>query len=338
MDWDQLIKKFKMPPEKRQRIARWTMRVSLLIGVSFVLASGVSDFIMSRLLSSTIVAYQKLARKPSTAVASISMPSANYRDISKAIRDRNLFNKDGTFPDESDPNAMSTGQETKASDFDINAKCNKSSLPLELVGTIYLSNKQSVATVKEKGFSAADIYKEGDLIIDHEDAQVVAIGPRRLILNNRGIKECLELVINTPGNRADGFPDLSPSTDTSATGIVTGEPVEENNSTENVVQLEEKYVQEQLGPGFGTIIQKARLVPNTTDNTMNGFKIFAIDKSSMLGKVGFQNGDIITRVNETSLKQPDQGFQLYQALQDEREVTIHVMRQGQPTTINIQIK
>ena len=80
-------------------------------------------------------------------------------------------------------------------------------------------------------------------------------------------------------------------------------------------------------------------MPNTNaDNGMNGFKIFAIDKASLIGRIGLKNGDIITGVNEVSLKQPEQGFQLYQALQDEREITIKVERKGKPKTINIQIK
>jgi type II secretory pathway component PulC len=71
---------------------------------------------------------------------------------------------------------------------------------------------------------------------------------------------------------------------------------------------------------------------------MNGFKIFAIDQSSMLGKTGLQNGDIITQVNETSLKQPEQGFTLYQAFQDEKEVRILILRRGAPMTITCRIK
>ena len=98
-------------------------------------------------------------------------------------------------------------------------------------------------------------------------------------------------------------------------------------------------MQDELGPGFGTIIQKARLVPNTTDNQMNGFKIFAIDQASLLGKTGLQNGDVITQVNETSLKQPEQGFALYQAFQDEKEVRIHILRHGTtPMMITCRIK
>jgi type II secretion system protein C len=326
--------------ELRERLGRKGKKLGLVLGVSFVAASGVSDFIMAEMMSSTMISYQKLARRTTNSTASVQMISANYRDIRKAIEDRNIFNLDGEFPDESDPSEAEVVTSTNRDDFDMNAACVKSNLPLELVGTIYLTRPEdSIATIKEKGFSASDLYKVGDLIIDHDDAQVAAIHPRRVVVNNAGVKECLELIIKTPGNRADGFPDLPPSTPTGLTPLDSAGNDSPVDSKGNSVILEEAYVQKQLGAGFGNIIQKARLVPNTNaNNGMNGFKIFAIDKASLIGRIGLKNGDIITGVNEVSLKQPEQGFQLYQALQDEREITIKVERKGKPKTINIQIK
>jgi type II secretory pathway component PulC len=64
-----------------------------------------------------------------------------------------------------------------------------------------------------------------------------------------------------------------------------------------------------------------------------------VDANSLFGKVCLKNGDVITQVNETSLQQPDQGFALYQAFQDERDVRINLLREGKtPMTITIQIK
>jgi len=339
LDLESLKDMLKSTAELRQRLAKFGMRAAFLLGLSFVLASGVSDFMMSIMMESTMISYQKLARASSKGIASVDMISVNYRDIQKGIEDRNLFNMEGEFPDEVDPNRTETVDTSKSEDFDMNAECKNSNLPLELLGTIYLTRQEdSIATIKEKGFSAADMYKVGDAIIDNDEASIAAIFPRRVILNNRGVKECIELVIKTPNNESDGFPDMQPSTPTG--GVVP--PEESKNPVDtagDTIILEEKYVQEQLGPGFGTIIQKARLVPNTDGaNGMNGFKIFAIDKSSLIGKIGLQNGDIISRVNDTSLKEAEQGFRLYQALQDERDIMIYVERNGKPETINIQIK
>ena len=88
------------------------------------------------------------------------------------------------------------------------------------------------------------------------------------------------------------------------------------------------------------VIQAARIVPKTDKQTgkMEGFKIFAIKPNSILSKTGLKNNDIITKVNDTSMKNPDQGFALYQSLQDENDIVIHVLRGGTPTLVKVQIK
>jgi type II secretion system protein C len=214
----------------------------------------------------------------------------------------------------------------------------KPSVQVDLVGTIYMGEGgNSLATLMEQGYSEADIYREGDTIVGNDQAVIARIERNRVILNNNGVKECIELASEAKKAGGSGFPEVAPSPgDTSGSPPPDAGPAPTGSGD---CLLEEKYVQDELGPGFGTIIQKARLVPNTVDNQMNGFKIFAIDQGSLLGKAGLQNGDIITQVNDTSLKQPEQGFTLYQAFQDEREVRVHILRRGTtPMMITCRIK
>lgn len=338
MDWEQLVSSLNLSRDRLAVIRSVVIKVALVLAGSYVLAAGVSAYLMTGLTTSALTSLARLGKRSTVATSLNLAVSDNYRDIEKAVRDRNLFNSTGEFPDESKPD--SKNGDKKAGTFDINAPCSKPTVNAQLVGTIYLERGTSVATLQEQGYSESDIYKEGDLIVGNDQATIVKIERNRVILNNNGIKECLELASGGPKNAASGFPDVSasqPPPDMGNTGPAP-EPVA-GGGAGGEVTLEEKYVQDELGPGFGTIIQKARLVPNTTDNQMNGFKIFAIDQSSMLGKIGFQNGDIITQVNETSLKQPEQGFAVYQALQDEREVRFHILRRGTtPTTITVRIK
>src|SRR5690606_25780705 len=147
--------------------------------------------------------------------ASISLGATeNYRDIEKAVRDRNLFNAAGEFPDET--SLESRGEERTASSFDINAPCNKPSVNLQLVGTIYLEGGGSVVTLQEQGYSESDIYKEGDPIYGNEHVQIAKIERNRVILNNSGTKECLEVAAATPKPAGTGFPDAQPSNPTPA--------------------------------------------------------------------------------------------------------------------------
>ena len=96
---------------------------------------------------------------------------------------RNVFNSEGEIPDETEN--TQTGETKTDTEFDENAKCQKTSLNIELVGTIYLGRgAESLATVKEKGYNIADIYKEGDRIFGHETAVIHGIFPKKVVINN----------------------------------------------------------------------------------------------------------------------------------------------------------
>ena len=321
-------------PELRERLVRGATIAGGIIGLGYVAASAVSAYFMSDMMGSALLALNRLSARD-VAVASVNFAVAeNYRDLRKVIVDRNLFNSAGDLPDESSPDS---GEKKPTSAFDINAPCSKPTVNVELVGTIYMGETGSIATLQEQGYSESDVYRQGDLVVGNEKAAIVKIERNRVILNNNGVKECLELAAEKKGRPNDGFPDVAGSGQVQGGGGGGGDQTPPASTGD--CSLDEKYVQDELGPGFGTIIQKARLVPNTTDNAMNGFKIFAIEGGSLLSKVGLQNGDIITQVNDNSLKQPEQGFTLYQAFQDEREIRINILRRGTtPMTITCRIK
>ena len=323
-----MLDRINITPERLTLATRWLGRAAIVMGVAYVAASFISAYLMSSMLTSAVTIFNSMSMKK-VATASINVSNTvNYRAIEHSIEVRNLFNSGGAFPDEKST-GVSGGDQKPTNTFDINAQCNKPSLDVELVGTIYLGSKDSVATVQEKGYSESDAYREGDTIVGSDQATVVKIERNRVILNNKGVKECLELASEAKRRESSGgFPDVQGVASSPQQGQVVNE-----------CMLDEKYVHDELGPGFGTIIQKARLVPNTVDNQMNGFKIFAIDRSSLYGKTGLQDGDIITQVNETSLKLPEQGFALLQSFQDEKEVRIHILRNGTtPMTLTCRIK
>ena len=86
------------------------------------------------------------------------------------------------------------------------------------------------------------------------------------------------------------------------------------------------------------MIQSARLVPNTVDNQVNGYKVFAIQPGTILDKAGFKDNDVITKVNNTVME-AEQGIALYQALKDETLIKVQVLRNGvTPRTIIIRVK
>lgn len=320
---------------------RVAIAVLSLLAVSYILASIVATFIMSFMLQGTMKSINKPQSSASAPVVGGPVTLAfgsgtNFREVKKVIMERNLFNSEGKFPQESDPSKS----RSDAKVFDINAPCQKPTINVELVGTIFMGDSAtSLATVREQGYSEADVYRVGESIYGNDEAIVAAIERKRLVLNNKGVKECVELAADKiPGAvENDGFPDVG-GTAPNAPNRPGGDPG--GSGCGSTAALEAAYVESELGPGFGKIIQAARMVPNNdASNQINGFKIFAIDQASIFGRIGFQNGDVITQVNNTSMTQPEQGFALYQTLQENREFTIQLLRGGTtPCTINVRVK
>jgi type II secretion system protein C len=317
------------------------VEVASVLFIAYVCATIASSIIVSTLMDKAVLKDRKPAAAAAAAAASTNANplnterKVNYVLLRKSIMSRNLFNSTGEVPDESE--GVTDTQNGSKKVFDPTAKCEKSKLSLTLLGTIFMgSEENSLATVKEAGFDDADIYKAGDFIVGNDGAQIVAVTRKKVVINNNGIKECLS-IDEKEDSRAS--PSFDPQATESATTGATKDGAAATESEGGCVSLEGGYVETELGDGFGKIITAARLVPNMEENKVSGFKIFAINTSSLFGKVGFKNGDIITQVNDVSLKLPEQGFALYEAFQDEREISIHVLRGGQtPKTLCVKIK
>lgn len=301
------------------------------LATAYLLASLANGLIAQKMAKSTISARSAAAlRSGSPEVLAPERPiMANVRDLQKIIKERNIFNSDGKFPEEK----LGGDGERALARFDINSPCVDSTLPIELLGTIFIGDRfKSLATVRDKSYSEADIYRVGDAIYGNEQAVVAAVERQKIIINNGGVKECINLDKDSPTAATDGL-SIPPSGDFSSLPSSAG-------ASGSEIVLDASYVEGELGPGFGKIVDAARLVPNPTQSGgITGFKIFAIKGGTLFARIGLQNGDVITQVNEVSMKQAEQGFALYQAFQDEKDVRIQLLRGGEtPQSITVRIK
>ncbi|MGE0172161.1 MAG: type II secretion system protein N [Oligoflexales bacterium] len=332
-DFGQIINKIKIPKWLTGDVQKILSKVVVIIFVSYLAASVVSSVSMKVLSSMSFSGSKKMPGKEAPAKLVASLNDLNYRDVSKAVIDRNIFNSAGEVPDESEV-SEDVGQKSA---FDKNAPCRPPTLNVELVGIIYLgATGDSLATIKEKGYNIADIYKKEETIIGNDQASVYDIEQDQVVINNNGAKECLKLITKEPINTGAedyGLADEAPPpADPNAGG--GGERVDGGRVT-----LQTSYVEESLGPGFSKILETGRLVPANEDGKMLGFKLISVRGGSLWQKVGLSNGDILTSVNSVSMLQPDQGFAFYQSLQEEREIRLEYLKGGKtPSTVTIEIK
>lgn len=303
-------------------IRRLVIGISLTLLISYILASAVASFSVPVLIG-LMDGKVKSPETPPAQRSNLLSDRPNFHQIRKVVIERNLFNVDGEYPQE-EVVKKETKSQQKGKRFNENAACSPTKLKITLIGTIFLGSKgESMATVREQGYDEVDIYKKGEEIIGVSGAKVHDIQRNKIILNNNGNKECLEIKLGKFASNQNLIQNTKPSAQEVEGGMII---------------LQASWVESQLGDGFGKVIQSARLVPSTEGNKVRGFKIFSIKSGSLFEKMGFKNGDVITQVNDTVME-AEQGFALYQALQEERDLNIRVLRNGKtPTSIRARIE
>ena len=84
--------------------------------------------------------------------------------------------------------------------------------------------------------------------------------------------------------------------------------------------------------------REARVVPNFADGKTNGFKVFAIRRNSALRNMGLKNNDVLTSVNGFDLSNTEKALEIYSKLQSEKSLSLEVLRDGQPVTLEYDIR
>lgn len=85
-----------------------------------------------------------------------------------------------------------------------------------------------------------------------------------------------------------------------------------------------------LQPKHSEVAMQARIVPSFKDGKSQGFKLFSIREGSLYDKLGFQNGDVIQRVNGISLDTPEKALETYALLKTARRLEVDLHRDGAP--------
>ena len=78
----------------------------------------------------------------------------------------------------------------------------------------------------------------------------------------------------------------------------------------------------------------ARVIPHEVDGRVVGVKIYGIRRSSLLGHLGIQNGDMMRTINGYDLTDPTAVLDAYSHLRSADQISIAVERRGQPVTMD----
>lgn len=82
----------------------------------------------------------------------------------------------------------------------------------------------------------------------------------------------------------------------------------------------------------------ARVLPSYKNGVADGFKLYAIRPTSIVGALGLKNGDTVRAINGAPLTNLDDALALYQSLGDATRFELDLTRRGRPVTLTIEIR
>jgi general secretion pathway protein C len=248
-------------------------------------------------------------------------------DDNQIIIARNYFNSAMAEPinDDSGPDISDEG----AKDL-LAGEGQPSDLRAALVGTVVASDKKwSMAMITDLTSSETDVYRIHDQLMD--EARLVAILSRKVVINRNGVNEYLELQEKAnpkrPGRRTTS-PHHRPESS-------LGKGIKKTGKDSWTIDRGE--IDKTLS-NLNNIAMQARIVPSFKNGQANGFKLFAIRPGSVYSKLGIQNGDIIHKINGFAMNSPDKALEIYQKLKSASSVDIEVTRRGQSKKLSYKIE
>ncbi len=88
----------------------------------------------------------------------------------------------------------------------------------------------------------------------------------------------------------------------------------------------------------GSIMKTARVIPHEEDGRVVGVKLYGIRRTSLLGKLGIRNGDMLRTINGFDMTSPDTALEAYSRLRTADALSVALKRQNKEMTIEYNIQ
>ena len=166
--------------------------------------------------------------------------------------------------------------------------------------------------------------------------KMLRVAPDRIEFLHNGRVEYAEFGMNVAGSI------FGPPQDGTATA---GETVAENTAPaaqSAPAQEGGKFVVDQAEvdsalQNLDRLYTDIRAVPNFSGGAVSGMKILSVKDGSLFSKLGLRRGDVLMRINGTELD-VKKGFAIFNQLKDAKNLTVDLTRQGQPVTLDYEIR
>jgi len=89
---------------------------------------------------------------------------------------------------------------------------------------------------------------------------------------------------------------------------------------------------------IGEAMTDARLLPSIKDGKVEGFRVSEVKPTGIFATVGVKNGDVLLSINDFPIDSPDKAIQSFVSLKGQSRIKLDLIRDGQPATLNYDIR
>ena len=195
---------------------------------------------------------------------------------------------------------------------------------LVLLGTAIGSFRETFALVQKTSTKEERVFRLGEKVFDV--GSLLAVKSESVEIDINGKRTTLTTPVAAPA--AGGA--------ASVPGVpVAGVAVSQTGAGSFVI--DQKALNATLD-NIGQAMTDARLLPSMKDGKVEGFRISEVKPAGVFGMVGIRNGDVLLRINDFAIDSPEKAIQSLAALKGQTRLKLDLIRDGQPSTFNYEIR
>ena len=348
----------------------WVVTLAFLAANAFLLARASNQFVAYAILT-------KLQPAAEADAAAARAPKAPPRGkAAKTLRDtsedHNIFG--ARVEDLSAPNPAALAAEAAAQKAAETAAANQEPVPtalrIKLTGVTWSTVPEfSIASILDLGSNATELYSVNNCPppppppgppdedgtppppppiervacnkLQGDTATITQIDPDRVVFFNKSTsrKEFAAMFEDPKDPKAPPVP-----ASVAAAPAAPDNKDADDNLGKNIVKVAENQYKvpqsdvDEVMANLNNVASQARIVPSFENGKPNGFKLFSIRPNSIFGRLGMQNGDVISKINGYDMSSPDKALEVYSKLKDSKEITVEMTRRGQKVTSSYTIQ
>jgi general secretion pathway protein C len=267
------------------------------------------------------------------------------RDATQILT-RNIFDSEtGNLLALPEPEAVEVAT-TEPAEIDPNAPLPRCDGAVRLVGSLVNSRHPEWSFAAITGAAGtAMLYRPGMSI---DGREVVSIASEAVVLRPGGTGPCELAMFAPPATSGPGpvqpatvtpveaAPDEAPA---APTGAISASDMDQGITRVSDTQYTvARNLVDQLLENQAELMRTARIIPHQENGRTVGVKLYGIRRNSLLGRLGIQNGDMLRTINGYDMSSPDSALEAYARLRSASNLSVSVVRRGQPTTLEYTVQ